>query len=278
MQLPHIAQRLFNTPLAIMPAKAEIIVSALGERFGISADFEARVASAIPENANGSGYEVEHGVGIIPVTGTLVHKHGYIGPMSGVTGYDSIRRSLTLAVNDPKVKAIAFDIDSPGGEVSGCFELSDMIFRARGKKPMMAILSDMACSAAYAIASAADMITVPCAGVSGSVGVVACHADYSARLDKEGVKVTMIHFGDRKVDGNETSPLSDSAMEKLQADVDAMGEMFVKRIARNRGMTVKAVRATQAGIYLGKDGVDIGFADQVLAPEHAFEALVESIS
>ena len=212
------------------------------------------------------------------MNGTLVHKNGNVRAESGLCGYDGIRHNIAAALSDTKVKAIAFDIDSPGGEVSGCFDLCDMIYRARGKKPMMAILSEMACSAAYAIASAADIITVPSTGVTGSVGVVACHADYSKRLENEGVKVTMIHYGAKKIDGNEAFPLSDSALGRLQSDVDKMGEMFVRRVARNRGMSVKAVRDTQAGIYMGKDGVDIGFADEVLAPEHAFEALVDSIS
>jgi signal peptide peptidase SppA len=253
-------------------------MAVLDGRFSGAHEFDAKIATTIKSDAKERGYEVEHEVGIIPVSGTLVHKNGYVGPYSGVTGYDSIRHSFTMAMSDPKVKAIALDIDSPGGEVAGCFDLCDMIYRSRGVKPIMAIVSEVAFSAAYAIASAADIITVPVCGGTGSVGVVACHADYSQRLENEGVKVTMIHYGAKKIDGNEAFPLSDSALGRLQSDVDKMGEMFVRRVARNRGMSVKAVRDTQAGIYMGKDGVDIGFADEVLAPEHAFEALVDSIS
>jgi signal peptide peptidase SppA len=279
MDIPRIAQRIFNRPLAIAPEKAEIIVSALEGRFGfpITHEFDAAVGSAIHPNEDETAYHVEHGIAIIPVTGTLVHKSGWITPMSGMTGYDTIRHNLSAALQDPAVRGIAFDIDSPGGEVAGCFDLCDMIYSVRGEKPMMAILSDMAFSAAYAIASAADIITVPECGGTGSVGVVACHADYSRRLSAEGVKITMIHYGAKKVDGNETMPLTDSALSRLQADVDKMGAMFVKRVARNRKMTFKAVRDTEAGVFLGREGVDIGFADEVLAPEHAFEAFVSMI-
>ena len=208
--------------------------------------------------------------------GTLVHKTGNLRPESGMTGYDGIRHNFMSALNDPKVNGICLDIDSPGGEVAGCFDLSEYIFKSRGTKPVMAILSDMAFSAAYAIASAADVITVPKAGGTGSVGVVAMHADYSQKLEDEGVKVTMIHYGARKVDGNETQPLSNEALGRLQKDVNAMGEMFVKLVARNLGLSIKEVRDTQAGVFMGQAGVDIGFADEVLAPEHAFEALVDA--
>ncbi|TOL42864.1 serine peptidase, partial [Vibrio parahaemolyticus] len=70
---------------------------------------------------------------------------------------------------------ICLDIDSPGGEVAGCFDLVDLIYELRGKKPIYAILSENAYSAAYAIASAADKIYVPRTGGVGSVGVIVIH-------------------------------------------------------------------------------------------------------
>ena len=277
--LPHVAARLFNTPLMIQASKLETIISALGGRFGVSStdDFDMKVASAISPNEKSVGYIVENEVAIIGVQGTLVHKSGYVSAMSGCTGYDSIRHQFSNALTDPKVRAICCDLESPGGEVSGCFPLAQMIYDARGTKPVMAILSDMACSAAYAVASACDVITIPPTGIIGSVGVVVAHADYSQKLEDEGIKITMIHYGDRKVDGSEAFPLSNPALAKIQKDVDTIGKMFVATVARNRGMTAKAVRDTQAGTFLGREGVEIGFADEVLAPEHAFEALVNSI-
>lgn len=278
MRLPLIAQRVFNTPLAMAPSQANIASAFLMERMGF--DYEARIGSSIRPNDEkiNQGYELEHGVAIIKVSDTLVHKNSYIGPDCGMTGYDGIRHSFSTALKDPKVQAIAFDIDSPGGEVSGCFDLVETIYEARGQKPMMAILSEIAFSAAYAIASAADIITVPPTGGVGSVGVVAMHVDMSQAIEDQGMKVTLIHFGDRKVDGNETQPLSSPALNRIQKDVNTMGEMFVKKVARNRGLTMKAVRDTEAGIFLGKAGVDIGFADFVLAPHEAFEQLVNSLS
>lgn len=288
MPHPHIATRIFNVPIAIAPSKAEVILSALSGRLGIGeieyadgrqVDIDAAIASDIQaRDMDRAGYHIERGVAIIPVSGTLVHKHGYVEPMSGMTGYDGIRHNFAAALDDTKVRAIAFDIDSPGGEVSGCFDLCDTIFAARGQKPTMAILSEYAFSAAYALASACDAISVPRTGGTGSVGVVAMHVDYSAMLEKTGVKVTMIHYGAKKVDGNETQPLSDSAFRRLQADVNKMGELFVQTVARNRDMTMKKVRETEAGIFLGKAGVEAGFADGVCSPNEAFENLCSLIS
>lgn len=283
--LPFLAQRLFNTPLAITPAKAEMVMAALADRFGItklfrpSGDMLASSEFVLDEEREDfdRAYAVVAGVAVIPISGTLVHKSGYLQPMCGMTGYDGIRANLSMALEDPGVKAIMLDIDSGGGEVAGCFDLVDAIYNARGIKPIWAILSESAYSAAYAIASAADKITVPRTGGTGSVGVICAHVDFSRALEKEGITVTMIHYGARKADGSEYSPLSKEALARYQADVDEMGELFVETVARNRGMPAARVRATQATTFLGAAGVAIGFADAVMAPDEAFRSLLAEL-
>ncbi|NWA24048.1 S49 family peptidase [Pseudomonas gingeri] len=282
---PHLAQKLFNVPLAITPQKAEIVMAALADRFGLARLFHAdgRVVALddwdgdIGEPAEARAYEVVQGVAIIPVTGTLVQKLGTLHPYSGMTGYDGLRACLSMALDDRKVKAIVLDIDSPGGEVAGCFDLADSIFKARGKKPIWAILTESAYSAAYALASACDYIVVPRTGGTGSVGVICMHVDMSKALGAAGVNVTLIHYGDRKADGADSQPLSKEALASYQSDVDAMGELFVKTVARNRGLSVKTVRGTQAITFLGAAGVEIGFADAVMAPDEAFRSLLAEL-
>ncbi|EJM20178.1 ClpP class periplasmic serine protease [Pseudomonas sp. GM18] len=282
---PHLAQKLFNVPLAITPKKAEIVMAALADRFGLARLFHAngRVVALddwdgdIGEPAPTKAYEVVAGVAVIPVTGTLVQKLGTLKPYSGMTGYDGLRACLSMALADKDVRAVVLDIDSPGGEVAGCFDLADSIYRARGSKPIWSILTESAYSAAYAIASACDRIVVPRTGGTGSVGVICMHVDMSKALGAAGVNVTLIHYGDRKADGADSQPLSDEALSRYQSDVDAMGELFVKTVARNRGMSVKAVRNTQATTFLGAAGVEIGFADAVMAPDEAFRSLLAEL-
>jgi signal peptide peptidase SppA len=282
---PHLAQKLFNVPLAITPQKAEIVMAALADRFGLARLFHAdgRVVALddwdddIGEPAQARAYEVVEGVAIIPVTGTLVQKLGTLRPYSGMTGYDGLRANLSMALADDAVRAVVLDIDSPGGEVAGCFDLADSIYKARGSKPIWSILTESAYSAAYALASACDRIVVPRTGGTGSVGVIYMHVDMSKALGAAGVNVTLIHYGDRKADGADSRPLSDEALSRYQSDVDAMGELFVKTVARNRGLSVKTVRATQATTFLGAAGVEIGFADAVQAPDEAFRSLLAEL-
>ncbi|MFC4705519.1 S49 family peptidase [Paraburkholderia caffeinitolerans] len=279
-------------PIAILPHKAEIVMAALADRFGIAQLFrEDGTALALAdggaraflgefddgEPARYRPYDVAEGVARIPVEGTLVHKLGTLHPFSGMTGYDGIRALLSMALGDDEVRAIMLDIDSPGGEVAGCFDLCDAIYGARGRKPIWSVLTESAYSAAYAIASATDRIIVPRTGGTGSVGVICMHVDMSQALSRAGIDVTLIQYGARKADGNEFNPLSKDALRRFQADVDAMGEIFVRTVARNRDLKTAAVRDTEAGTFLGADGVDIGFADAVMAPDEAFASLLEEL-
>ena len=279
MNLPHLAQKLFNTPLAIHPQKAEVIVSSLTERLGIT-----QIRSAMMEDDDeyfsrkarkDSGYDVLEGIAVIPVYGTLVQKLGTLRPYSGMTGYDGIRRVFLTAVNDPEVKGICLDIDSPGGEVAGCFDLVDLIYAERGKKPIHAILSENAFSAAYAIASAADKIYVPRTGGVGSVGVIVIHCDWSQHIKDDGLKVSIITYGNRKAESNPYVALSDEAQAAIQHDVDEMGRLFVSTVSRNRGLSETVIRNTQAACYLAAEGVQMGLADVVASPDVAFQELMK---
>jgi capsid assembly protease len=287
MSLAHLAQRLFNVPLAIHPEKVEVIVAALAERLGVLSvnglDPRAIMAregdyfvTKEADNPRG-GYEVVGGVAVIQVQGTLVNKLGTVKPCSGMTGYDGIRQNFVLAMDDPKVRAICFDVNSPGGEVAGCLDLCDLIFSARGVKPMRSILSENALSAAYAIASAAGHISVPRSGCVGSVGVIVAHADLSQVLAKEGIKVTLITHGARKADGRAEIPLSKEALASAQRQIDALGDMLDAMVSRDRKLSMAKVSAMEAGTFMGAEGVEQGLADAVAAPDAAFRSLVHQL-
>ena len=291
---PYLAQRLFNTPIAIRPEKAEIVMGALADRLGIThlahlggeamrlakpmmMDDDAYDYSARDRRAD-CGYDMVGPVAVIPVHGTLVKKLGSLRPFSGMTGYDGIRQAFLTALADKRVKGIMLDIDSPGGEVAGCFDLVDTIYNARGTKPVWAILNEGAYSAAYALASAADRIVVPRTGGVGSIGVIVMHVDMSKALTSQGLRVTFITYGEAKADGHAEIPLSEEAQARIQDEVDQMGELFVTTVARNRSLSASKVRATQAATYMAAQGVKLGLADAVMAPDAAFRDLVALVA
>ena len=244
----------FRSPLALLP----------GHALGLLEDIRAlTTVSSAPTTSR--TYDVVGGVAIIPIAGVLVHDRTWWA-WDEMT-YGEIAESIVGAIADPEVRGLCLAVNSPGGEVAGCFDLCEGIYGLRGVKPMIAIADECCYSAAYAIACCADRVVLPRTGGVGSVGVVTMHVDITEMLAQAGVRVTTIQFGDRKSDSYPTTPLSDEARDAMQADVDTLGEMFVSLVARNRGMRKSAVRATQAGCFLGAAAVDVGFADWVGAAD-----------
>lgn len=206
-------------------------------------------------------YKVSGGILQIPVQGVLLHRFPYAYGR-WATGYAYIEKALKRGLEDPAVLGIALIVDSPGGEVAGCFELADKIYEARGRKPIRAFASDHAFSAAYALASSASDIVVTRSGGTGSVGVVTAHYDWSKALEDYGLKVTFIFAGAHKVDGNSYEPLPESVKERIQERIDGIYSTFTGTVARNRGLEESAVRATEALTYDARGSLEIGFADR----------------
>jgi len=205
----------------------------------------------------------ESRIKVIPIHGILTKNSEAFDDVLGMTSYEKIREEIEKALVDEKVETILLDIDSPGGEVSGIFDLADFIYEARKseKKKIVAIANDDAYSAAYAIASSAEKVYVSRTSGVGSIGVIASHIDQSGFDEKQGIKYTTVFAGSRKNDLNPHEPITSESLENLKSEVNRLYGMLVELIARNRSLSVEAIKNTEAGLYFGKNAVDIGLAD-----------------
>jgi signal peptide peptidase SppA len=262
--LPHLAARLFGAPLLIHRPKLDVILSVLGARVGLG-DLSAPTGF-IPPDRNAAQSETNPGqsdIAVIPIYGTLVRRTQGLEAQSGLTSYAGIAMALDTALADPNVAAIVLDIDSPGGESSGVFDLADRIRAATAIKPVWAVANDMAFSAAYALASAASRLIVSRTGGVGSIGVIAMHVDQSVRDVQDGVSYTAVFAGDRKNDLNPHAPISGEAQSFLQGEVNRIYDLFATTVAKHRGMGVNTIKGTQAALFFGADAVASGLADDV---------------
>ena len=272
--LPHLAARLFGVPLAIHRPKLDVILAVLGARIGL-ADLAAPVGytPAVREPTPASGK-----VAVIPIHGTLVRRTSGLEAESGLASYTGIAAQLDAALASPEVAAILLDVDSPGGESGGVFDLADRIRVAAQAKPVWAVANDMAFSAAYALASAATRVFVARTGGVGSIGVIAMHVDQSVKDAKDGIRYTAVFAGERKNDLNPHEPISDEAHAVLKAEVDRVYDLFVETVARHRGLDADTVRATEAGLFFGSNAVAAGLADAVGGFDDALTQLTQSLS
>lgn len=181
-------------------------------------------------------------IGVLPIRGVITHHPGIWELLGMGTSADRMSAALREAVEDPDIKAVVLDIDSPGGEVAGTPELADEIYAARSSKPIIAVANSMAASAAYYLGSQATEFYATPSGSVGSIGVYSMHVDYSDALAAEGIKPTFIHAGKHKVDGNPYEPLGDEARAHMQHTVDLAYDAFVRAVARGRKTSQTAVR------------------------------------
>lgn len=294
MHHAQIAQRAFNTPLMVDPAKALAFLSGLGPRItgqkitfqGLEVETDDQTAASLPARAslfgndlaqrhqrNGSQpYALVDGIAVIEIAGTLVHRGAWIGQSSGLTSYEGIAAQLQAALADPGVRGIALDIDSFGGEVAGAFDLADRVRAARAQKPVHAFVAEHAMSAGYVLASQADRISLPRTGAVGSIGVVALHTDMSGALDQKGIAVTLIHAGAHKIDANPYQPLPEAVHVQMQRELEVVRFLFAETVAAGRGerLTQTAALATEAAVFRGADAVAAGLADHLADPVTAF--------
>jgi ClpP class serine protease len=302
--MPHIAARMFNTPLLIDAGKAVAILTGLGGRVvegGIHFDGAMPVdhvafAGGRPSESMGTlgdrlgrAYERagEGGrifdrigpVALVPIEGTLIHKGAFLGQSSGEMSYQGLQTKIQAIRRDNTVRGVVYETDSFGGEGAGVFDTAQMMAELSKEKPTIAILNDFAFSAAYLLASTARQIIIPSMGAAGSIGVITMHLDHSARLEKAGTKVTIVSSGKHKGDGHSFGPLPEDVRAKMQARIDKMRDHFAAAVGEFRGprFSKAAALATEADAFTGEDAVRAGLADEVARPTEAFAQFVSLI-
>lgn len=200
-------------------------------------------------------------VAIVPVRGSLAQRGSW-----WATGYDDIvsRFEAALATD---ASTILLDIDSPGGEVAGCFAaVRDMrAAAARSGKRVVAFAGECAASAAYAMATVASEVYLPESGMVGSVGVIGVVEDYTEAMAMHGVRVAVLTTGARKADGNPAAPITDASLASLQGMIDRLGAQFFALVAEARPVSAEEVQALEAACLMGQDAVDAGLADEVIS-------------
>ena len=288
-----LADRAFNVPLLVTPQRLDIVTTVLLQRMGlltgdmqgmpeIGAEEEARPNMyQVPDTAvynRDGGYYVDGNVGILNVFGTMVHRGGFMDAASGITSYDAISRRMDRIGNDPQVKVVLGNFDTPGGEVAGAFDIADKWRKLAEAKPVHALISEMAASAGYLIASGSTKIHTTQTGQGGSIGVVMKHIDFSKRNERMGAVSTYIYAGDRKIDGNQDQSLPEEVRLRFEEKIQTIYNMFVNITAKHRLIDAQAIIDTQAEIYMGEAAVEAGLVDTVTTGDELLEMLKQEHS
>lgn len=279
MRNPALFARIFNTPLMIHPAKLDAIIGGIGQRFGIDAKpFDTDMAMISSGERVSPGYQIIGNVAVIDIFGVLAHRGGFQADSSYILGYDRIGKQINAALQDRDVDSLLLQMDSPGGEVAGAFELAQQIKEWGAIKPIWSAVSNLSASANYLLASATSQIGITDTGMAGSIGVVMRHVDLSKMAKKEGINVTHIFAGGRKIDGNQFAPLSEDVRARFQAEIDQLYTLFVNTVSQYRGLDADAIRGQEAGVFTGQDAIKAGLADRIATPDQMLAEMQQSYS
>ena len=215
-----------------------------------------------------------------------------IGRFAGTASQDHIARltvqrvivhdhdrlsAVADAMDDPQIKAVMIRINSPGGTVVGGEALHKALVRLAEKKPVVAVMGDLATSAGYMVAVPAHHIVAREGTITGSIGVLFQTAEITDLLGNLGISVDAITSGPLKAEPSPFKKLTPAARRATQSLVDDMFDMFVNMVATSRKMSPEKVRLLADGrVFTGRMAVKNGLIDAIGGEREARRWLEEN--
>lgn len=181
---------------------------------------------------------------------------------------DDINDALTDAFENPNAKAIALNINSPGGSPVQSDEVWQMVMDLKAEhkdKKVYAVIGDIGASGAYYIAASADEIWVNPSSLVGSIGVIMPNYDLQQLMDKVGVEDRTMTAGAYKDILSMSRPMTDTERAHVQKLLDTTHQNFIDAVKKGRGNRLKDPEGNQlfSGLFwTGKDAIALGLADK----------------
>ncbi|MGL4504526.1 MAG: S49 family peptidase [Aeromonas sobria] len=236
-----------------------------------AAGFAPSAVAAKTGTVNGGGIEMRNGVAIIHVSGVISRYAGMFENICGGTSTETLAKRIQYAIDDASCRSILLVVDTPGGEANGIHELSEMIYNARGKKPIKAYVSGYGASAGYWIAAAAGELVMDATASVGSIGTV-----QSFRFRKESDDVQTLELVSSQSPDKRLDPRTEAGREKYQESLDQMSDVFIDCVAKYRGVKRATVLSDfgQGWCLLGKHAVSAKMADRL----GSYEGLINEMT
>jgi protease-4 len=214
-------------------------------------------------------------IALIHGTGPIHRGTSRFDPLSrGLSlGADDVAAAFRAAIDDKKVQAIVFRVDSPGGSAVASEVIRRETVRARqAGKPVVVSMANVAASGGYWISAAANRIVAQPGTVTGSIGVVAGKLATREAWHRVGVNWGELHLGQNATFGVPDDPYTDSERERLKATLDSIYEEFKSLVAEGRSLDPDAVEDLARGrIWTGEQARERGLVDALGGMHRALE-------
>ncbi len=229
--------------------------------------FTALFALAFALSPRGFGLSVGDCVGVLRVEGELSESADAIGFFVGGVSSASVKKLLANAESDFRVKALVLEVNSPGGSAVASKEVFEALRVFRGRKPVVAFLSEIAASGGYYVASAADYIVANPNSITGSIGARATFLNYEELFKKIGLREETIKSGELKDIGSGTRNLTAEEKKLVGEIINETAQNFVNDVVAARGNAVRDnqffEKALDARILNAKMALRAGLVDEI---------------
>lgn len=215
----------------------------------------------------GDTYDQQLSVGVLRFVGVswarvpeYYEYYGWIDP------FRFAARVLELA-RDNTVHSIVLEVHSPGGTVAGTEVAALAVREAASIKPVIAVVNDMACSAAYWVASqATEVVLANDTSMVGSIGVIMTHVDYTKWAEEMGFTVTYIRSTEKKARGQPYESMNEDIRQEWQDEADLLHKKFSSGVLAGRSGKLKKENIANVATgetWYGRDAISQGLADRI---------------
>ena len=187
------------------------------------------------------------------------------GVISSNDANDYVVDELKRAKEDPLVKGVILNVNSPGGSVYASERIANQIKALKeSEKPVYTVMGEMAASGGYYISAPTDRIYASNETWTGSIGVIIQSYSLQGLFEKYGIKEQNITTGKMKDAGSQGRDMSKEEKEYFQGLVDSAFDRFVKIVAEGRGLSEREVRKLADGrVYDGSQALANGLVDKI---------------
>ncbi len=174
-------------------------------------------------------------------------------------------KDLEKLAEDDDVKAVVLRVNSPGGSAYASEQIWHAVMNLKAKKPVVVSMGGYAASGGYYISCAANYIYSEPTTITGSIGIFGMFPDVSGLLtDKLGIKFDEVKTNKHAAFGTIARPFNEEEMALLDQYIGRGYELFRKRVADGRKLSVEAVEEIAQGrVWLGNDALGIKLVDAI---------------
>lgn len=273
--LPRIKSMLVNTPLLVDQNTFNTVIDYVNSRMEGAAEIKPEMANREDVQGDYKGRYVDAAkTGVMDISGPLTYKTSGWEAMCGGTSYEMLKGQMEYFVSQG-AKTVAMYVDSGGGQAHGMMDSANYVRQLADKNgiKIIAFVDGMSASAAYGFTSIADEVVMTHDSQVGSIGVLIQLMNNSKALEKQGYERTFITAGKDKVPFDKDGSFTDAFLEGLQEQVDILYEGFTSHVADHRGLSVDAVKGTEANVFMAKEAIELGLADKIMTAEEFNEYL-----